>query len=332
MKPAEVKPADQPRATGEPARPATDRKVDAPQAASPARPEPDHFKPADKPAEAAKDARHLLELSEGKNPVVVVDKSSGIRQQLEKMAAGAEPGKAAAELTGKGHTLEIGADQAKALSVLRVLADKTAERRNDPEHQADVLQLVSYVRFGEGTHGEGVAFDIGKYGGHSFDQNNPAESRAAVKALAADLPPGNYGLGLPRLPNKFPIPENAAHFAQYGKDAALFGPGGKDAASHPPEYVRLPAGQFVEGADPKAPGYQAVYAKASEHLLRAEDPHFRQPETAKEIKPFGDLSRLDPGTTAVIREAATRQIFLTPFPDGFNHAHLSVVGPGAKHF
>lgn len=317
----EVTPADQVRADG--TRPGTDRKADAPQAAPPVRPEPDHFSKVDKPAEAAADARKILSLSEGKNPAVVL--GEGVRPQLEKVAAGPEAGKPAAELTGKGKTLEIGAEQGKALSVLRTLAEKTAEHRNEPGHESDALKIVSYVRIGGGKHGEGVAFDIGAYGGHSFNEKNPAESRAAAKALVADLPPGNYGLGLPRLATKYPIPEDSQHFQKYAEDIS----------KHAESYQRIPGGEGTEltknFADPNSPSYAMVNFRPTEKLLKAEDPHFRQPQTPADIK-LGDKARLDPGTASVVRDAAARQVFLTPFPDGFGHAHLSVVRPGAKSF
>jgi hypothetical protein len=75
-----------------------------------------------------------------------------------------------------------------------------------------------------------------------------------------------------------------------------------------------------------------VNARPTDQQLRAEDPHFTQPRTAAEIKPFGDTSTLDAGTRDAIREAKTRGVHITPFPDGFDHAHISVVRPGAKSF
>jgi hypothetical protein len=285
--------------------------------------------PAEK--DPAKDARRLVDLSGGQNPVVKLDATS--KAQLERIAAGPPPGKSTVELTRDGRTLEIGANQAKALSVLSVLAEKTAERRTEPGHGSDVLEIVSYVRFGDakhpqGKHGEGVAFDIAAYGGHRFDETRPAESRAAVKALVADLPAGHYGLGLPRLPTKFPIPEDRGHLQKYAEDVG----------AHPEAYQRDPGGGAAfeltrRWGDSRASSYAVVHARPTEALLKAEDPHFRQPQTVAEVKPFGDVTRLDAGTAAVIREAAKdRQAHITPFADGFGHAHLSVVLPGATSF
>jgi hypothetical protein len=275
-------------------------------------------------AERAKaSAGRILELSKGNNPAVRL--TDAVKGQLTRIAEGPAPGKPL-EVPSKKGPVEIGEQQARALGVLETLAEATAARREQSGDKNDQLSIMSYVRGGEGKHGTATGFDIAAYGGHKFDQTNPDESRAAVQTLLKDLPPGDYGLGLPRLPTKEPIPENAAHYKQYLKDVA----------DHPAYYDKGLLSRY-DGTPPAAfpdPLKPAPEAKprATDELRNAPDPHFEQPKNAGEVKPFGDPSRLDPVTRGAIADAKGRDVHVTPFPDGLWHAHLSVVPPGAKTF
>jgi hypothetical protein len=273
---------------------------------------------------AQESAKRILDLTGGKDAPVVL-RGEGVRKQLERIADGPQPGKPF-EVPGSKGSIAIGDSQAKALGVLRELADATAARRAESHDPKDQLEIVSFVRGGEGKHGDATAFDIAAYGGHRFDERRPEESRKAAEALLKDLPAGDYGLGLPRLPNKHPIPENPAHFKQYLDDVA----------KHPEYYERVPGGAEFHPTrtwgDSKTPTYAVANARPSDGLLRAEDPHFRQPDNAAQVRQFGDLSQLDRATRTAIDAQRDRGVHVTPFPDGFGHAHLSVVQPGAKTF
>jgi hypothetical protein len=75
--------------------------------------------------------------------------------------------------------------------------------------KANVLELLSLMRYGEGPHGriqddssaEGSAMDISSYGGIPINLINGQNVQNTIKGVAlvlSSLPPGEYALGLPR--------------------------------------------------------------------------------------------------------------------------------------
>lgn len=279
----------------------------------------DKPEPADRAREAA---RRILDLAQGKDAPVWLSES--VRKQLERIANGPEPGQPFEVPSAKG-PIPITEQQAKALEVVRGLAEATAALRAESHDSKDRLEIISYIRGGQGRHGDATAFDIAAYGGHRFNERDPAESRKAVDALLKDLPPGTYGLGLPRLPTKYPIPEDPQHFKQFFDDVSKF----------PERYEKLPKTQEFNptirwGTNDSKYAFSTV--GPSEELRRAQDPHFRQPSTADEAKDLRKTPQLDESTRAAIQAQKERGVTVKPFPDQFGHAHLSVVEPDAKRY
>jgi len=265
------------------------------------------------PEKLQRSVQRILELSQGKNAAVTLDPV--VRKQLE-VIANAKLSKGQTEISvpwGK-KTVELGKAQVRGLQTIEQLAEKTEDRRKLSGSKQDTLGIVSFVRAGEGMHGYGVAFDISAYGGHQFDEARPTEARAAAAALLRDLPSGDYGFGLPRLPTKIPLPENTKYSQEHFKDMQV----------RPGDYGLPPTKEWTFTPNLREP---------TEAVRKAEDPFISQPQTASEASGFSDAARLtDTGTKAAIADAQRRGVFVTPFADQFGHLHLSIVWKGARQF
>jgi hypothetical protein len=265
------------------------------------------------PAKLQESARRILKLAEGKTPAVTL--GSEVRKQFEAIA-NAEITKGQTEIEvpyGKG-SVSLGKEAVPGLQVIEQLANATESRRQTSGNKWDTLGIVSFVRAGAGMHGSGLAFDISAYGGHQFNESNPAEARAAAAAVLKDLPAGYYGFGLPRLPTKVAIPENARYSQEHFKDMQ----------TNPKDYGLPPTEEWK---------FSPTLRQSTEEVRNREDPFIAQPQTASELGPFGDANKItDPGTRAAISTAQGRGVVVTPFADRFGHLHLSVVWKGARMF
>jgi hypothetical protein len=265
------------------------------------------------PAKLQQSARRILGLTEGKTPAVTLVPM--VRKQFEAIAnAEITKGQTEIEVPSGQDNVSLGKEAVPALQVIEQLANATEGRRQTVGGKSDTLGIVSFVRAGQGMHGSGLAFDISAYGGHQFNESNPAEARAAAAAVLKDLPAGYYGFGLPRLPTKVAIPENAKYSQEHFKDMQL----------RPGDYGLPSTKEWTFSPDLRQP---------IEGVRNREDPFISQPQTAAELGRFGDATKItDPGTRAAISTAQGRGVFVTPFADQFGHLHLSVVWKGAKMF
>lgn len=314
--------------------------IDTTPATPTGKPETNHFDRKDRVDSPRDSAARILDLSQGRNAAVKLDGPA--KAQFEQIRDGKVP---------------VSPEQAKALEVLRGLADKTADRRAKPgANPDDQLVIMSYMREKAGRHTQGLAFDISAYGGHSLNEWKPAECRQAVDALVRDLPPGNYGFGLTRLPTKYPIPDgDPAHMKKYEEDVAKFS---RDPKYDPAQHGNRPQDVHYEHdsrgleylrpkpGDPKSSEYGVIYARPTDRLRNAEDPFYKQPTNAGEIealKPNPKTHtpaemRWGPGlhkdTQKVFERAEQRGVHILAGPkaDGPGHVHFSVLEPGAKKY
>lgn len=129
-------------------------------------------------------------------------------------------------------------------SVVLELASHATSARGRPSFE--IMSLIRpQDRNPNSPHRQGVGLDIGRYGGHDIDIHSPRAAMEGIIAVIGDLPRGNYGLGLLRLPRTDPAGGN------------------EDRAKHPEFYQRqggfnqtvprpalTPAAQILSQASP----------------------------------------------------------------------------------
>jgi hypothetical protein len=183
--------------------------------------------------------------------------------------------------------------------ILEALASKAT-----PGAPLSVLSLYRKPRSEKSRepHSRGLAADFMAYGGHTIHSRNASEALRGVIAVIENLPPGRYGLGLPKPPNTDPAPGMPAPFR----------PAKWPFFPAPIPAVILPYNIVL----PKAEGAKLVSGRLGPKpwVLRWEN------ERGAPIEDIGSQP-----LRQVIRDAAKRGVrIMTLFPDAVDHLHLQL--------
>ncbi len=209
-------------------------------------------------------------------------------------------------VVNQGVKLEVG--DAPILHVLAALAAKANEQFAADGGKHAELGVASLFRKGGGLHQEGMAADISMYKGKPFSAKDPTYIDA-LKAMVTDLPEGNYGIGLPRLPLKTALSSSQAH---------------DDQASHPDYFEPLPENQTPYEVEPNQKALNSndpISVPKNEGVWFDRGIKNFQAPMREEMRKFSD----DTAKNLHVN-------LLMFFPDGFDHVHLSAVAAGAKYF
>jgi RHS repeat-associated protein len=225
----------------------------------------------------------------------------GIRNQLYQLRQ--HP----SELTRKGQTTQVG--EAPIIHVLAVLAAKAQERFNAGDHRKPDMSIVNI--FFRGLHAKGQAVDIGRYAGQDMKAENK-NYLTGLKQLVSDLPDGYYGVGLPRLPLKGHLDSEQAH-----KDEGYS--------------IEKKRGYFEKPPDDRSDREVVPTPKLMETEDEVSVPKYDQKWSGRGLENFKPAVRPEMTKfTGKMENLLTKVLHW--FVDGFDHAHISVVGPKATHF
>ncbi|HEX3763546.1 MAG TPA: hypothetical protein VHW23_32845 [Kofleriaceae bacterium] len=155
----------------------------------------------------------------------------------------------------------------------------------------------------QSLHASGSAADLSMYAGKHLDIFHPDEALEGVLAMIADLPEGNYAMGLPREPRSTDF-DLHPDFFEHPEDQS------------PAEPQLNKKGDRVAGRN-KLEFFSWVKVNNPPGTTIDDDiAGLRNPETRKRMQD-------------AVAAAKARGVFIVHlFPDGVDHVHLSTGGPG----
>jgi hypothetical protein len=205
----------------------------------------------------------------------------------------------------------------KILHILAVLATKAKQRFLEEfnpydDHPKSYMAIATLFKANERRkeptlHERGLAADISIYDKQALTAKDPKRLESWQK-LISDLPAGDYGVGLPRLPLKTNLDSAQAH---------------EDAKRFPDLY------------EPTPPGYSPKFVVPNARLLAMHDDILFDKGTNawkdRGLKIFRPTA--EQKMRAFTANMDNQGIFVRMyFSDGFDHIHLSAVGPKDTHF
>jgi len=181
------------------------------------------------------------------------------------------------------------------------------------EHGRPSFEIMSLIRpqdrSPDSPHRQGIGIDIGRYGGHNIDIRNPSAVQGITDVIIS-LPPGNYGLGLPRLPRTEPA-------------------GGNQDRERHPEFYQAQGGFNQTVIQPALTPRAETLSQASSFVVPqsvGRSPTRRGVEA--DIRVLISNQTQQNNLINAINQARTRGVNIRAvFPDATDHLHIQLIPP-----